>query len=52
MLVLERLNVHIDAMHVLRDVTFGVEPGSTVALIGRNGAGKTTTLRSVMGLIA
>ena len=52
MLSLERVNVHVDAMHVLRDVTFGVEPGSTVALIGRNGAGKTTTLRSVMGLVA
>ncbi|MCY3703875.1 MAG: ATP-binding cassette domain-containing protein [Rhodospirillales bacterium] len=52
MLSLERVNVHVEAMHVLRDVTFGVEPGSTVALIGRNGAGKTTTLRSVMGLIA
>lgn len=52
MLSLERVNVHVEAMHVLRDVTFGVEPGSTVALIGRNGAGKTTTLRSVMGLTA
>ena len=52
MLALKRVNVHVDAIHVLRDVTFGVETGSTVALIGRNGAGKTTTLRSVMGLIA
>ena len=52
MLVLERLNVHIDAMHVLRDVTLAVEPGATVALVGRNGAGKTTTLRTVMGLVA
>lgn len=52
MLALKRVNVHVDAMHVLRDVTFGVETGSTVALIGRNGAGKTTTLRTVMGLIA
>lgn len=52
MLSLERVNVHVEAMHVLRDVTFGVESGSTIALIGRNGAGKTTTLRSVMGLIA
>lgn len=52
MLSLECVNVHVEAMHVLRDVTFGVAPGSTVALIGRNGAGKTTTLRSIMGLIA
>ncbi|MGH9559049.1 MAG: heme ABC exporter ATP-binding protein CcmA [Bryobacteraceae bacterium] len=34
----------------LRDIGFAVEPGSTVALIGRNGAGKTTLLRIVAGL--
>ncbi len=34
----------------LRDVAFRVEPGSTVALLGRNGAGKTTLLRIVAGL--
>ncbi len=34
----------------LRDVAFRVEPGSTVALLGRNGAGKTTLLRIMAGL--
>ncbi len=52
MLALERVNVRIGAMHVLRDVTLDVSPGATVALVGRNGAGKTTTLRTVMGLAA
>jgi len=34
----------------LRDVGFAVEPGTTVALLGRNGAGKTTLLRIIAGL--
>jgi heme exporter protein A len=34
----------------LRDIQLSVEPGSTVALLGRNGAGKTTLLRIVAGL--
>ena len=34
----------------LRDVTFEVQPGSCIALLGRNGAGKTTLLRTIAGL--
>lgn len=34
----------------LRDISFGVEPGACMALLGRNGAGKTTMLRIVAGL--
>jgi heme exporter protein A len=34
----------------LRDIQLSIEPGSTVALLGRNGAGKTTLLRIVAGL--
>ena len=34
----------------LRDIRLSVEPGSTVALLGRNGAGKTTLLRIIAGL--
>ena len=34
----------------LKDITFDVEPGTCLALIGRNGAGKTTLLRTLAGL--
>ena len=37
---------------VLFGVSFSVEPGECVALIGRNGVGKTTTIRSIAGLAA
>jgi len=44
------INTYYGSKIVLRDVTFAVQEGEAVALLGRNGAGKTTTLRSVMGL--
>ena len=37
--------------HVLHGVTFDVQPGEVVTLLGRNGAGKTTTLKSIMGIL-
>ena len=35
---------------VLFGISFQVDSGQVVALIGRNGVGKTTTMRSIMGL--
>ena len=45
------LNVHYGGIHALRGVSFSVEQGEVVTLIGANGAGKTTTLRAISGLI-
>ncbi len=49
MLAVDRLNVYIQASHILRDVSLTVGERELVCLIGRNGAGKTTTLRTIMG---
>ncbi len=38
--------------HVLHGMTFDVNPGEVVTLLGRNGAGKTTTMRAIMGMLA
>lgn len=51
MLRFDGINVYIQGVQVLRDVTLALESGTTAALIGRNGAGKTTSLRTVMGFL-
>ncbi|MDQ5808185.1 MAG: ABC transporter ATP-binding protein, partial [Actinomycetota bacterium] len=38
-------------VRALDDVSFHVEPGETVAVVGRNGAGKTSTLRVLAGIV-
>jgi branched-chain amino acid transport system ATP-binding protein len=49
MLAVRNLAVDIQGSRVLRGVSFQVEKGELVCLVGRNGAGKTTTFRSIMG---
>ena len=50
MLEVQSLEVRYGAVRVLRGVSFTVNEGQIVALLGANGAGKTTTLRAIMGL--
>ena len=45
------INVYYGAIHAIKDVSFHVEDGEIVTLIGANGAGKTTTLQTVSGLL-
>lgn len=45
------LHVHYGSIHALKGVSFHVEKGEIVSLIGANGAGKTTTLRALSGII-
>lgn len=48
-LLVENLSARHGQLQAVRDVTFSVERGETVALVGANGAGKTTLLRSLAG---
>ena len=51
MLQLDKVNVYYGESHILRDVSFAMEPGQVACLMGRNGVGKTTTLKAIMGLL-
>ncbi|MBV8065349.1 MAG: ABC transporter ATP-binding protein [Actinobacteria bacterium] len=50
-LVVARGQVRGTDVWALRDISFHVEPGSAVGLVGRNGSGKTTLLRLLSGII-
>ncbi len=45
------LNVYYGAIHALKGVSFEVNEGEIVTLIGANGAGKSTTLKTVSGIL-
>ena len=51
LLEVQNLNVYYGAIHALQGISFNVEEGEIVTLIGANGAGKSTTLRTVSGLL-
>ena len=45
------INVYYGAIHAIKGISFSVDEGEVVTLIGANGAGKSTTLNTVAGLL-
>ena len=50
-LEVKNLSVSYGAIKALRNISFSVEQGEIISLIGSNGAGKTTTLHAVSNII-
>ena len=51
MLEVDHINVYYGAIHAVKDISFHVDEGEVVTLIGANGAGKSTILKTVSGLL-
>lgn len=51
MLIVENLSINYGAIEAVKEVSFRVEEGEVVTLIGANGAGKTSILRTISGLV-
>ena len=51
MLKVNKIKVHYGGIPALHEVSFEVEEGELIAIVGANGAGKTTTLKTVVGAL-
>ena len=51
MLKVENLQAFYGKSHVLHGISFTLQPGEIVALLGRNGSGRSTTAKAIMGLV-
>ena len=52
LLSVKNINVYYGSIHAIKDVSFHVDEGEIVTLIGANGAGKTTTMHAISGLLS
>ena len=52
MLEVRDLQLYYGMIHAIKGISFDVNQGEVIALIGANGAGKTTTLHTITGLLA
>lgn len=50
LLSMENINKKIKRKHILKDITFSLEKGQIIGLVGGNGAGKTTLMKVILGL--
>mgnify|MGYP000929625945 FL=1 len=50
-LKVDDINVYYGSIHAIKGISFGVNEGEIVTLIGANGAGKSTTLNTISGLL-
>ena len=51
LLKVDGINVYYGNIHAVKDISFEVDQGEIVTLIGANGAGKSTTLKTISGLL-
>ncbi len=51
MLKVQNISINYDVCVVVQDVSFALEKGKIIALLGANGAGKTTLLRALNGTL-
>lgn len=51
LLEVKKMNVYYGMIHAVKDISFSVDDGDIVTLIGANGAGKTTILQTLTGIV-
>ena len=51
MLRVNSINVYYGKIHAVKDISFHVNEGEIVSLLGANGAGKSTTIHTISGLL-